>query len=148
LSATRNTWAKHFQSVWAERAADPAYPLWCRVAWLAFARHKADGHANFQRGQLGEIFGGFGKDGFKPLDLNNLQRAIRDAKKAGLLDGSSCAECLVVPAHAIQGGWGGSPDSPCPVHVRKVAQRRQRATNVGQPVTHVSLNTPSAWVNS
>ena len=132
MSARRNTWAKHFQSVWEERAADPAYPLWCRVGWLALARHKANGHANFQRGQLSQIFGGFGKDGFKPLDSNNLQRVIRKAKKAGLLDESSCAECLVVPAHAVEGGWGGSAYSPCPVHVRKAAQRRQRATNTRQ----------------
>jgi hypothetical protein len=34
VSAARNTWAKHYQSVWEERAADPAYPIWCRVAWL------------------------------------------------------------------------------------------------------------------
>jgi hypothetical protein len=132
LSAVYNTWAMHFQSVWAERSADPAYPLWCRVAWLAYARHKANGHANFQRGQLGEIFGGSGKDGFKPLDPNNLQRTIRQAKKAGLLDISSCAQCLVVPAHAIQGGWGGRPNSPCAVHVRKVAQRREHAISVGR----------------
>jgi hypothetical protein len=132
MSASCNTWAKHFQSVWEERAADPIYPLWCRVAWLAFARHKANGHINFQRGQLGEIFGRFGEDGFKPLDPNNLQRAIRDAKKAGLLDESSCAECLVVPAHAIEGGWGGSAHSPCAVHARKAAQRRQRGTRSGQ----------------
>lgn len=130
MSAARNTWAKHFQSVWEERAADPAYPLWCRVAWLAYARHKANGHANFQRGQLGAILGSSGKDGFKPLDPNNLQRAIRKAKKSGLLDISSCAECLVVPTHAIEGGWGGRRDSPCNVHVRKAAQRRERAVSI------------------
>jgi hypothetical protein len=86
----------------------------------------------FQRGQIGSILGGFGKDGFKPLDPNNLQRAIRQAKKAGLLDISSGAECLVVPTHAIEGGWGGRPDSPCPVHVRKVVQRRERSISVGR----------------
>lgn len=132
MSAARNTWAKHYQSVWEERAADPAYPLWCRVAWLAYARHKANGHANFQRGQIRALLGGFGKDGFKPLDPNNLQRAVRQAKKAGLLDISSGAECLVVPPHAIEGGWGGHPGSPCPVHGRNVAQRRERAVSVGQ----------------
>jgi hypothetical protein len=118
--------------VWKERAADPAYPIWCRVAWLAYARHKANGHASFQRGQIGSILGGFGKDRFKPLDPNNLQRAIRQPKKAGLLDISSGAECLVVPTHAIEGGWGGRPDSPCPVHVRKVVQRRERSISVGR----------------
>jgi hypothetical protein len=132
VSAARNTWAKHFQSVWEERAADPAYPLWCRVAWLAYARHKANGHANFQRGQLGAILGSSSKDGFKPLDPNNLQRAIRQAKKSGLLDISSCAECLVVPSHAIEGGWGGRPGSLCPVHERKAAQRRVRAISIGR----------------
>ena len=132
MSAALNTWAKHFQSPWEERAADPAYPLWCRVAWLAYARHKANGHANFQRGQLGAILGRFGKGGFDLLDPNNLQRAIRQAKKAGLLDISSCAECLVVPTHAIEGGWGGRFDSPCPVHIRKAAQRRERAISMGR----------------
>lgn len=53
MSPALNTWAMHYQSVWEERAADPAYPLWCRVAWLAYARHKANGNANFQRGQIG-----------------------------------------------------------------------------------------------
>lgn len=132
MSATRNTWAKHFQSVWAERAVNPVFPLWCRVAWVAYAQHKTNGHANFQRGQLSRMLGASGMDGFKALDTNNLQRAIRQAKKAGLLDASSCAECLVVPAHAIEGGWGGSPHSPCPVHRRKLEQRRQRAANMGR----------------
>lgn len=141
MSAAHNTWAKHYQSVWEERANDPAYPLWCRVAWLAYARHKVNGHANFQRGEIRTLLGSFGKDGFKPLDPNNLQRAIRQAKKVGLLDISSGAECLVVPSHAVEGGWGGRPSTPCPVHVRKVAQRRERAIStsvaVGSCSTHV-----------
>jgi hypothetical protein len=123
-----NVWARHYQHVWAERAADPAYPLWCRVAWLAFARHKSNGHAAFQRGQIAEIFGGFGADGFTPLDPSNLQRAIRDAKKAGLLDPSSGTECLVVPAHAIEGGQG-NPTDECPVHARKAGARKRRAAD-------------------
>lgn len=139
----QNTWAMHYQSVWEERAADPAYPMWCRVAWLAFARHKTNGHANFERGQLSQIFGKFSHDGFTPLDANNLQRYIRGAKKAGLLDRSSCAECLVVPSHAIQGGWGGSVDSPCPVHDRKSAHRKLSTTKVGQELTHVRCQSGS-----
>jgi hypothetical protein len=50
-----NPWAKHFQSAWENRAADANLPPWTRVASLAYARHEANGHANFQTA----IFPGF-----------------------------------------------------------------------------------------
>ena len=115
-----NKWAMHFQSVWAERAANRLYPLWQRVAFLAYARHKANGHSTFQRGELSRLLG----DGLKRVDTNNLQRAIRTAVNKGWLDRSSGAECLVVPRHAIRGGLGAAY-AACAVHKRKDARRTE-----------------------
>jgi hypothetical protein len=59
----------------------------------------------------------------RPADKANVQRAIRDAIKAGWLAESSSALCLVVPGHAIEGGVGGKPDEPCSRHARKGTRR-------------------------
>lgn len=43
----------------------------------------------------------------------------------GWLAMGSCSECLIVPAHAIEGPLG-SAEKPCAVHDRKVQQKRAR----------------------
>ncbi|WP_460359489.1 hypothetical protein, partial [Mycobacterium sp. ZZG] len=92
---------------------------------LAFARHKANGHAIFAKGQLALLLGRPTEDGFKPADKSNVQRAIRAAISNKWLDPESCSECLVVPSHAVQGGLG-SENEKCSVHDRKAHLRQSR----------------------
>ncbi|MGP4058499.1 hypothetical protein ACTWP6_27365 [Mycobacterium sp. 4D054] len=120
-----NPFAMHYQSVWEERAAQRDMPMWARVSFLAFARHKANGHAIFAKGQLALLLGRPTEDGFKPADKSNVQRAIRAAISNKWLDPESCSECLVVPSHAVQGGLG-SENEKCSVHDRKAHLRQSR----------------------
>lgn len=46
------TWAKHYQNAWEERSGDHRLPMWLRVACLAYGMHKANGHAQFSRGDV------------------------------------------------------------------------------------------------
>jgi hypothetical protein len=114
----------HYQSVWEERSNDTGFPLWTRIAMLAFARHKANGHAIFPRGGLALIMGKPTPEGFKSEDRSNIQRAIRMAISRGWLDPASCTECLIVPSHAITGGLGSATER-CSVHDRKAELRRR-----------------------
>jgi hypothetical protein len=112
-----NTWVRHFQSPMFERAQDSDLPLWQRVAFLAWAKCRPNGHATFRRGELARFFA---------QDRANLQRAIREAVTRGWIDPQSCAECLVPNPHEVQGGWGGDAEAPCAVHERKAQLRRER----------------------
>ncbi|BCP11890.1 hypothetical protein MINTM020_39880 [Mycobacterium paraintracellulare] len=126
-----NPWTRHYQIAWEERANDRNLPLWLRVACLAYARHEANGHANFRRGQLSWILGTPPQDDkpFKRIDSSTVGDAIKRAAKYGWLSNESCAECLVVPGHAIEGPQG-NPHKPCAVHERKIALKRSRATRL------------------
>jgi hypothetical protein len=117
-------WAKHYQSAWHERTADDRLPLWLRVAFLAFGSHRANGHARFKAGEVGEIFGTVDPETgeIRPLDKHNIQRAIRSAVARGWLADGSSSLCLVVPAHAIAGGPGYESEK-CPLHTRKTKRR-------------------------
>lgn len=121
-------WAKHYQSGWQERAANPRLPLWLRVAALAYGNHRANGHANFRPGEValalstidvrtGEIC---------TPDRQAVYRAVRVATDYGWLAQDSRTTCLVVPAHAVGGGLG-SAEAPCPVHQRVRASRLRAA---------------------
>lgn len=118
-------WTRHYQIGWENRAANPDTPLWARVLSLAYGRHAANGHANFQRGQLSWILGTPPKGGqpFKRRDRGSVRDAIAVAVKYGWLAEGSCSECLVVPHHDIAGPHG-DESKPCPVHERKRAQKR------------------------
>jgi hypothetical protein len=120
-------WAKHYQSAWDDRAANDELPLWARVVSLAYGRHEANGHAIFQRGQLSWILGKPAANGeeFKRRDRHTIRDAIATAVRYGWLAEGSCSECLVVPRGAITGPLG-NPDKPCPVHVRKQAQKARQ----------------------
>jgi hypothetical protein len=122
----QNTWARHYQIEWDNRAADTKLPLWLRMVCLAYGRHEANGHATFGRGQLSWILGKPPTAGspFKRLDKGSVQSAIRTAVTHGWLAEGSCSECLIVPAHAIEGPQG-NPEKPCPVHDRKVAAKQK-----------------------
>lgn len=71
---------------------------------MAFAHHKANGHAAFKDGELGKVLG---------TEKRQLRRALADAKAYGYLDPKSTLRCLVVPANSTYGGIGKS-SAPCP----------------------------------
>jgi hypothetical protein len=117
---THNTWTRHYQIVWENRAHDYSLPLWLRLACIAYARHEANGHANFKRGQLSWILGTppKGDQPFKRVDRWTLSNALALAIRREWIADGSCTECLVVPGHAIEGP-DGDATKPCTVHVRK-----------------------------
>lgn len=120
-------WARHYQSAWDNRAANTGLPLWTRVVCLAYGRHEANGHANFQRGDLSWILGKPSKSGgdFQRRDRHTIRDAIAVAVKYGFLAKESCSVCLVVPPHAIEGPLG-DPHKPCAVHESKKAQKLRK----------------------
>jgi hypothetical protein len=124
---TYNPWAKHYQAEWENRAADAKLPLWLRVVCVAYGRHEANGHANIRRGQLSWILGTppTATQPFRRAHRTTVRDAIRTAARHGWLAEGSCSECLIVPAHAIDGPVG-NPKKPCPVHDRKVEQKRAK----------------------
>jgi hypothetical protein len=113
-------WARHFQHGWAARAVDDRWnaPLWLRVAFLAYSRHDANGHARFEVGEIGKILG--------RRDPGNVSKAIKEAVRLDWLDLESCPQCLVVPPHLIQGGLGNA-ENPCEFHEQKRKNRREKA---------------------
>jgi hypothetical protein len=128
--SVQNPYGMHYQSVWEERSANPLLPNWIRVAALAFGCHRANGHANFKPGELGELLGkpapGGGWARITPQAVSN---AIKLAKNAGWIAEDSTARCLVVPHHAVSGGLGNANEK-CPVHAG-------RRTGVDKPRVHV-----------
>ncbi len=104
-----NPFSFHYQGVWLGRAANPDLPNWLRLASLAFAKHKANGHANFGAGEIAKLLGKRTPDGQrKPLSDSAVSNAIRRAKELGFIAYESHARCLVVPPHAVTGGLGSS----------------------------------------
>lgn len=128
----QNPWAKHYQAVWHERTADRRLPAWLRVAFLAYGAHKANGHAQFKPGDISLVLGSLNQTTgeIKPMDKHNVQRAISAAVESGWLSSGSSSLCLIVPAHAVQGGIGNAT-AECPIHKRK-------SRKVSQPVTHLT----------
>lgn len=97
---------------WNERAKDPSSHLYQRVAFAAFARHRRNGHARLQRGELRKALA---INGVEP-PAKRVSEAIRDAVEHGWLQESSCAACLVVPPSVGGGPMGGDPLDPCSYH--------------------------------
>lgn len=112
-----NSWVRTYQSTWGEKASDHTnYPDWFRVWSLAIARSTANGHATFSPGEIARILGCPGPEGiWVPKPGSGVSQAVSLAKRKGLIDESSNARCLVLPAHAWQGGLG-SPSRRCSVH--------------------------------
>ncbi|EWT04651.1 hypothetical protein N864_10855 [Intrasporangium chromatireducens Q5-1] len=118
-----NPWAKHFQLVWENRAGDPRLPLWLRVVSLAYGKHRANGHAPFDPGQVALVLSTVDPDTGELITpkRQNVHRAIKAAVDYGfILDGSS-SRCLVVPSHAVSGGLG-MPGTPCRWHAKRGEQ--------------------------
>lgn len=121
------SWSRHFQEPWAEDALNDVYPMPLRVAFLAFGRHRANGHAVFRQGEVANVLGRFDDRGtWLAADRRTVHRAIQAAVKYGLLAEGSKALCLVVPSHRVTGGMGAA-DTPCRRHPETRAQAHLRA---------------------
>jgi hypothetical protein len=118
--SVRNPWARHYQSIWHDRAGDDSLPNWLRVAALAYGAHKANGHAMFEPRAIGLVLARVDRETgvVTELDSGNVKHAIDRAVQAGWLAEGSGARCLVVPGHAISGGLGRTTD-PCPQHTKR-----------------------------
>jgi hypothetical protein len=101
-------WVKASQGGWEQRALELEQPLWLKVACMAYARVGANGHANFERGELANLMGKCRQD---------IDRAIRTAVGKGWLDEGSCTECLIPPGDFIEMSFGTSRKT-CKVHER------------------------------
>lgn len=127
MAVDTRAWSRHFQEAWAEDALNPTYPMPLRVAFLAFGRHRANGHAMFRQGEVANVLGRFDGHGtWVPADRRTVHRAIAKAISYRLLEEGSKALCLVVPSHRITGGMG-SPDTPCKRHPETFRGRHLKA---------------------
>lgn len=126
-------WAAHSQIEWENRAADASLPMWLRAVCFAYGRHQSNGHATFNRGQLLWLLGKppNAAQPFRKADKGNVQKAISTAVRHGWLSEGSCSECLIVPAHAIEGPNGNAAKA-CPVHERKRSRRPAASKVVSQ----------------
>jgi hypothetical protein len=120
---TVNAWARHYQSAWEERAGNPRFPLWLRVASLAYGSHGANGHAVFRPGEVAVALSTVDTTTgvITRPDRRAVGRAIETAVAYGWLASGSGTTCLVVPPRAISGGLG-DVRTACPVHDRKRAK--------------------------
>jgi hypothetical protein len=118
--------------VWENRSADPRLPSWLRIVCLADGMHKANGHANFDRGTrwapghlalvLGEVDRATGE--IHPAHRNTVLDAIDKAVGLGFLAEGSNSACLIVPLHHVEMGVGNRHER-CPVnHLRSAARQR------------------------
>jgi stage V sporulation protein SpoVS len=126
-SAWINSWARHYQRPWQERAGNPRLPLWLRVAALTYGSHKANGHANYRPGEvavaLATVDAATGE--IRQPTRQDVNRAVKIAIGHGWLAPASGSTCLVVPGHMVAGGLGNAAE-PCPVHEKKSRPRRHR----------------------
>lgn len=105
----------HRQSTWRERALEfhRPLPLWLRIAFMAYATHRTNGHATFAEGSLLKEFNAAAEAANKrPPGKRQLYRALTDAIEYGYLDRRSSLRCLIVPATSVCGGLGRVED-PC-----------------------------------
>ena len=117
-------WTKHYQSAYLEDAANPRYPNAIRVAFLAYGKHKANGHARFKQREIANVLGEVDENGdFVPASKYVVERAIKTAVSYGLLAEGSKALCLVVPGHRIRGHHGDA-EAPCDRHRKRPATIR------------------------
>lgn len=121
---SRERWVKVHQEQRLDLATSPQVPQWLRVMFLAEYRMSEDGHARFGRGELAKYLGTDNRTGeCKPIDKHNVQRAIREAVRRGLILPDSGSQCLRLPQHRVTKGRGHRL-SDCPHHM------------VGQTLTH------------
>jgi hypothetical protein len=102
-------WSAHAQDHWLDFAGNPNFPDYLRIVFVAYGRHRANGHARLQREELARFL--VRKDGTLP-DRRNIRHSIDRAVELGYLMPSSRALCLVVSSLHVQGGIG-DPDRRC-----------------------------------
>lgn len=131
MKGTSKPWARHFQHVWEERAGSRSLPDWLRVACLAYGSHRANGHANFRRGEVALVLARLDEATgvVTPLARQGVHRAIKVAVGNGWLAVGSTARCLIVPAHAVTGGLGRAEDA-CPQHAPASNKARRPRPNL------------------
>jgi hypothetical protein len=111
-------WTRHFQDHYEGLAANAELPKWHRVTSLAYARHRANGHAQFGVGELADTLGTIDLTTGEVVPDSNIARAIKVAVGYGMLAEGSSAKCLMVPRHAVMGGPGKEHDK-CLWHDRR-----------------------------
>lgn len=102
-------YAAHAQDHWLDFAGNPNFPDYLRIVFVAYGKHKANGHARLDRGDLARFL--VRKDGTIP-ERRVLWSAIQRSIHLGYLTEESRALCLVVSSDHVQGGPG-QPDEPC-----------------------------------
>jgi len=101
-------WSAHAQDHWLDFAGNPNFPDYLRIVFVAYGRHRANGHARLDQGELARFL--VRKDGTLP-DRRNTRHSIDRAVDLGYLMPTSRALCLVSSLH-VQGGIG-DPDRRC-----------------------------------
>lgn len=112
-------WAAHRQSHWLDFAGNPNFPDYLRIVFVAYARHRANGHAVLDQGELATFL--VRKDGTLP-NRRTMFDAMQKAIRLEYLTPASRILCLVVSSDHAQIGVG-DPDEPCK---RDHTVRRQR----------------------
>lgn len=102
-------WSAQPQDHWLDFAGNPNFPDYLRIMFVAYGRHRANGHAKLERGELARYL--VRKDGTMP-ERRVLWSAVKRAIDLGYLVEGSRALCLVVSSDHSQGGKG-DPDEPC-----------------------------------
>jgi hypothetical protein len=95
-----------------DMSANPDVPLPMRLHYLACWRAGPAGHAVF--GPEGEIFARLRKPGGGDYSRSQLNRALADARKWGVLGEPSTLACLVVPCEIADTDM--AEKFKCPVH--------------------------------
>jgi hypothetical protein len=138
-------WAAHCQEQWLEDALNPRWPGPLRVAFVAYGRHAANGHAFLKQGELAKLLPlGMSADGLPASPTRStLNRWIKTAVDYGFLDEGSKLLCLIVPSHRAQGGRG-DPNAPCrrhPAKGKRPALGRHVSSKTSQQAPNVSTET-------
>lgn len=102
-------WTAHAQDHWLDHAGNPNLPDYLRIVFVAYGRHRANGHARLDRGELAYFL--VRADGTLP-DRRQVRHCIDRAIDYGFLLPESRALCLVVSSDHIQGGIGDA-HRPC-----------------------------------
>lgn len=117
-------WTAHAQDHWLEHAGNPGFPDHLRIVFVAYGRHRANGHARMSRGELARFL--VRRDGTLP-ERRVVWTALQKAIALEFLMPESQALCLVVSSEHVQGGVG-DPDRPCPRdHTKRTRTKAETA---------------------